>query len=317
MRSANLRAVDSPAAHPSGPGAPSAGRARLAALAHSAWPARLAWLVLPLVTGPALGDALADTSRPVQVVASVGAWAAWAAALVATLVPTTVSLTALRIAAPSAVAAALAALVADGPGPATVVGLAGALVAALVALAPETAEAFVDGSSYGDERRLPLRTPAGLLLGPIELAWAAVVAGVAAGPLLLAAEQWVAGAVALAVGLPAARWGVLALHTLARRWLVFVPAGVVVHDPLTLLDPILLRRNLVAALGPAPADSTALDLSGGAPGLALEARLTGPVELLPAAPRGATAELVTVESVLVTPARPGRALAEARRRRIG
>lgn len=292
-------------------------RTRAAALVHSAWPVRAVWLVLPLVTGPAIGAALDEASRPVQVVASVGTWAGWATVLVATLVPTTVSLTALRVAAPSAVVAALAALVAEGTEPATVLGLAGALVAALVALAPETAEAFVDGSSYGDERRLPLRTPVGLLAGPVELAWLAVVAGLAAGPLLLAAEQWFAGAVALSVGLPAAVWGGRVLHTLARRWLVFVPTGLVVHDPLTLLDPVLLRRNRMASLGPAPADTDARDLTGGAPGLALEVRFTEPVELLPAARRGATAELVEVPAVLVTPARPGRVVAEARRRRLG
>jgi hypothetical protein len=317
MRSANLRAVDAPADDPSGPRATAPGRGGLSALTHTAWPVRVAWLVLPLLVGPALGDALADASRPVQLVASIGAWGAWAAALVAALVPTTVSLTALRLAAPSAVAAALAALVADGPGTATIAGLAGALVVALIALAPETAEVLVDGSSYGDERRLPLRTPAGLLLGPVELAWAAVVAGVAAGPLLLAARQWVTGAVALVVGLAAAWWGVRALHTLARRWLVFVPTGVVIHDPLTLLDPILVHRNHVAAFGPAPADSEALDLTGGASGLALELRLNEPLELLPAGPQRGAARLTEVAAVLVTPSRPGRAVAEARRRRIG
>jgi len=317
MRSANLRAVDSPATDPAGPRPPTSGPARLGALARSAWPVRAAWLALPLVTGPALGDALAGASRPVQVVASIGAWGAWAAALVATLVPTTVSLTALRLAAPSAVAAALAAVVADGPGAATIVGLAGALVVALVALAPETADVFVDGSSYGDERRLPLRTPAGLLLGPVELAWAAVAVGVAAGPLLLAARQWVAGAVALAVGLVAARWGVRAMHTLARRWLVFVPTGIVIHDPLTLLDPVLVRRNLVASFGPAPAGSEALDLTGGASGLALELRVTGLIELLPVGPQRGSTDLVEAAAVLVTPSRPGRVVAEARRRRIG
>jgi hypothetical protein len=317
MRSANLRAVNSPAGDPSGPPAATLRRRRLGAFVHSAWPVRVAWLALPLLVGPALGDALAGASRPVQLVASVGAWTAWAAALVATLVPTTVSLTALRVAAPSAVVAALVALVADGPGPATVAGLAGALVVALIALAPETAEVFVDGSSYGDERRLPLRTPAGLLLGPAELAWAAVVAGAAAGPLLLAAREWLAGAAAVAVGIAVVWWGVRALHTLARRWLVFVPTGVVIHDPLTLVDPILVRRNQVRAFGPAPADSEALDLTGGASGLALEMRLIAPLELVtPGPPRG-SAELTAVTAVLVTPSRPGRVVAEARRRRIG
>src|SRR5215207_8448795 len=83
--------------------------------AFGPWPARLTWLLLPLVAGPALGDALNGTSRPVQVVSSVGLWVGWAAVVVATLVPTTVSLTALRVVAPAAVVAAGAALVAGTP----------------------------------------------------------------------------------------------------------------------------------------------------------------------------------------------------------
>jgi hypothetical protein len=292
-------------------------RARLGSLAHSAWPARLTWLVLPLLTGPALGDALDGASRPVQLVTSLGSWAIWLVVLVATLVPTTISLTALRLAAPGAVVAAAVALVATGPEAAAVAGLAGALVAALAALAPETAEAFVDGSSYGDERRLPLKVPAALLAGPAQLAWLAVAAGLCAGPLLLATRQWVAGAIALALGVPLVRWGVRVLHNLARRWLVFVPAGLVVHDPLTLVDPVLLRRAVVRSLGPAPADTDALDLTGGASGLALEVRLAEPVSLLPVAPRRTPTHLEEVTAVLVTPGRPGRLVAEARRRRIG
>ena len=300
--------------------APRTGRvapARLASLAHTAWPARVAWLVLPLLTGPALGDALADASRPVQLVASVGAWALWLGVLIATLVPTTVSLTALRIAAPSAVVAAVAALVDTGASTGAVVGLVAALAAALVALAPETAEAFVDGSSYGDERRMPLKVPIALLVGPAELAWVAVVAGVCAGPFLLAARQWVAGGLALAIGLPAAWWGVRVLHILARRWLVFVPTGLVVHDQLTLVDPVLLRRGVLRAVAPAPAGSEAFDLTGGASGLALELRLAEAVSLLPVARRRSPAELEDVTAVLVTPSRPGRVVAEARRRRLG
>jgi hypothetical protein len=284
---------------------------------HSPWPARVTWLLLPLVAGPALGAALDGASRAVQLVASIGAWTGWAAVLVATLVPTTVSLTALRVAAPSAVAASSVALVAEGVTATAVVGVAGALMTAFAALAPETAEAFVDGSSYGDERRFPLRTPAGLLLGPVELAWAAVAAGAVAGPLLLAARQWALGGVALALGVPAVWWGARVLHTLARRWLVFVPTGVVIHDQLALVDPVLLRRSVVASFGPAPAATDALDLTGGAPGLALEIRLADQVELMQATRRGRAPELVAAKALLVTPARPGRAVDEARRRRLG
>lgn len=291
-------------------------RARLGALVHSAWPARASWVLVALLVPPALGDALADASRPVQLVASIGAWAVWLVVLVATLVPTTVSLTALRVAAPGAAAAAGAALVATGATPIAVLGLAAALVASLAALAPETAEAFVDGSSYGDERRMPLRAPVALLAGPAELAWLALVAGAGAGPLLLAARQWVPGALALVVGVPAAWWGARALHVLSRRWLVFVPTGMVVHDQLALVDPVLLRRPVVRSFGPAPAGTGATDLTAGAPGLALEIRLAEPVALVPVARRGQPAELRDADAVLVTPARPGRVLDEARRRRL-
>jgi hypothetical protein len=281
-----------------------------------AWPARLTWLILPLVTGPALGDALDGASRSVQLVTSVGLWVGWAAVLVATLVPSTVSLTALRVAAPAVVAASLAGAVAGGVDVADIVGVTGALLAALAALWPVTSETFVDGSSYGDERRLPLRAPGLLLAGPIEVVWALVVAGVVAGPLLLAAEQWVLGVVALAVGLPAAWWGARILHTLARRWVVLVPAGMVLHDPLAIVEPILVRRVTVRSLGPAPADTDALDLTRGALGLALELRLAEPMPVLVVSGRG-TSESVTVDNLLFTPARPGALLTEARRRRLG
>jgi hypothetical protein len=264
-----------------------------------------------------VGDALDGASRPVQLVASVGLWVGWAVVLVATLVPSTVSLTALRMAAPGAVVAAVAAIVADEPSAAAVVGLVGALVAALAAFWPGTGEAFVAGSSYGDERRMPLRVPGPLLAGPLILAWAAAAAGVAAGPLLLAAHQWLAGALALAIGFPAAAVAARSLHTLARRWLVFVPNGVVVHDPLALAEPVLLRRAEVRSFAPAPASTAALDLTRGALGLALELTVAPPVSLvLAAGGGGGVSEATTAAALLVSPTRPGAVLAEARRRRL-
>ena len=296
------------------PAGPSLG-ARMGALTRSPWPVRVVWLALPLVAGPAIAGALADASSPVRWVAGAGAWAGWVVALVAALVPSTVSLTVLRVAAPAALAATVSAVVA-GTGPtAGIVSVAAGVVVTLVVLAPETAEVFVDGSSYGDERRLPLRTPAPLLAGPVELAWLAVVApGV--GAVLLAAGQWVAGALVVAAGVPLAVLGARSLHSLARRWLVFVPAGLVVHDALALAEPVLFRRQTIRSLAAAAAGTTAFDLTAGAAGLAVELALTAPVALVPAARRGTPAELTEAEAVFFTPSRPGRVLAEARRRRI-
>jgi hypothetical protein len=280
-----------------------------------AWPTRLTWAILPLLMGPTLADGLGGVSRPVQLVASVGLWAGWAAVLVATLIPATTSLTVVRLATPAAVVTAVAATVAGGVEPLDVVGLTSALVAALAAFSPVTADVFVDGSSYGDERRMSLRVAAPLLVGPIELMWVAVAAGVVAGPLLLAARQWLAGAVALPVGLLLAQWGTRVLHTLSRRWLVFVPAGLVVHDPLALAQPVLVPRSLLRSFGPAPADTDALDLTNGALGLALELQVEEPLTLTVVRGRGQTGS-VTTDKLLVTPSRPGAVLAEARQRRL-
>src|SRR5918995_1237873 len=229
---------------------------------------------------------------------------------------TRVGLTALRVAAPAAVVAAGAALVAGDTSTADTVGLAGASAAGLAAFWPGTGQVFVDGSSYGDERRMPLRVPGPLLAGPLVVVWAVAAAGVSAGPLLLAARQWVGGAVALGVGLPAAWFAVRAMHRLTRRWVVFVPNGMVVHDPLALAEPVLLRRAAVRSVGPAPADTTALDLTRGALGLALEIDVTPPVDLLLVRTGRDAAEATEAGAVLITPTRPGAVLDEAQRRHM-
>jgi hypothetical protein len=283
------------------------------------WPARGTWLLLPLLIGTVLGDALAGASPPVQWVAAIGLWGGWAAVLVATLVPRSISLTALRIAVLAAAGASLVAVVVGhSPTGWRVAALSWAIVCVAVAFFPATGEAFVDGESYGDEHRYPLRVPGPLLAGPLALAWAAVVAGVAAGPLLLACRLWVVGLVALAVGLPVAWRAARALHVLSTRFVVLVPAGFVLHDPLALTDPVLFRRASVRALGPASAGTDALDLTCGALGLALEAQLVEETDLPTVAPRrGAPSATVETQAVLFTPTRPGALLTATRARHIG
>ena len=278
------------------------------------WLVRVAWLVLPLTVGPALTSALDDASTAVRVVGAALAWAAWAVVLVAVLVPRTTSLTVLRVGAPAALAVGVWAAVVAGGWTCGVAVASGVVVCALALCGPVT-DAFVDGSSYGPERRMALRAPGTLLAGPVVLAWAAVVVGIAAGPLLLAARAWVFGGLALVAGLPLAFVGVRALHTLSRRWLVFVPAGVVVHDPLALAEAAMFPRAMVRRIGPAEVGVDAADLTGRALGLALHIALAEPARVALARGRRAP-ELVTVDGVLVTPARPGTTLAEARTRRL-
>ena len=275
------------------------------------WALRVAWSVLAFTAGPAFADALDGRSRPVQVVASVALWGAWAAVLVASLVPHPVSLTVVRCATPAAAIAAAAAAL-DGHG--SPLAVSTTTLAMAVALLPETGTVFVNGPAYPNERRFLLRAPAPLLLGVLAVVWALATAPLVAGPLLLAARQWVAGAVVLAVGAPLSVVLWRAMHGLSRRWLVFVPAGVVLHDPIALADPVLFRRQLVARIGPAPADTDALDLTSTAPGLGLELVLTEEVPLVRARPGQRLGEAASPSKVLFTPTRPGAVLAEAAQR---
>lgn len=277
------------------------------------WLVRGAWAVLPFTVGPAFDAFLDGRSRPVQVVASVIVWVVWAAVLLATLVPHPLGLTGLRGAAPAVVVAAVA-MALGGHGSVWSVAAAGLTV--VMAFLPETGALFVNGPAYPNERRLPLRVPGPLLLGTLPVAWALAVGAPTAGVLLLAAGQWVAGGAVLALGLPLAALMFRSLHGLSRRWVVFVPAGMVLHDPLSLTDPVLFRRQVIESLRPAPADSESLDLTQRAPGLALELVLREQVGVVLIEPGNRQGRTATVDRLLFTPTRPGAVLQEAGARRV-
>lgn len=275
------------------------------------WALRVAWAVLPFTAGPVLADALDPRSRPVQLVASVGLWAAWGVVLAAILVPHPLCLTALRCAAPAAVAMVVAGAL-DGHLSPPALGTTALAVA--LAYLPEIGTLFVNGPAYPNERRYLLRAPGPLLLGVLAVVWAVALGGPVAGVLLVAARQWVLGGVVLAVVVPLSALLLRAIHGLSRRWLVFVPAGVVLHDPIALSDPVLFRRQLVVSLGPADAATTALDLTQAAPGLALELALTEGVPLLRTKPGRRLGEPASPSHLLFTPTRPGAVLREAEKR---
>jgi hypothetical protein len=274
---------------------------------------RLLWLVLPFTAGPALADALDGASTPVRTLASTGLWLAWAAGVVAVLVPRPIGLTVLRVLAPAALVASLAAA---AGGHTSVAGLVVSALLALAAVTPEVASVFVNGAAYPNERRYPLRAPGPLLLGPIELTWIVVVVGVCAGPLLLAARQWVLGGTALVVGPPAAWLLARSLHLLSRRWAVLVPAGLVLHDPMSLRDPVLFPRATIDVVHPAPADTDSLDLTHRSLGLALELVLREKVPMTLVRPGRRAGEEGASARLLFSPARPGAFLAAAAERRL-
>ena len=278
------------------------------------WLLRGLWVGLPFTTGPALAAALDSASRPVQLVASTLLWLGWAVGMVAAFAPHPLALTALRVVAPAAVVAAVLAALGDHL---SALGVAWAAVTCAWAFAPAIGAACVNGPAYPNERRYLLRPPGPLLAGPLPSAWILSVAGVSAGPLLLAARQWVLGGLLLLIGWPLAGLLLKSIHNLSRRWAVFVPAGVVLHDPIVLFDPTLFRRQDIAAFRPATsADTGSYDLSQGAPGLGIQLELNELTTITLLKPGRREGVAIHATGLRFTPTRPGAVLEEARRRRL-
>jgi hypothetical protein len=228
----------------------------------SLWCARVVWALLPVSSGGAIADALDSWSTTTARVAAVLLWLAWACGIVALFAPHPIGLTALRVLAPVALVCVVFSVASTDGGRATL-AMTSTVVAVAFALSAPVAQASVDALSYGDERRSPLHIPTPLLLGPVPVAIALVAAGVAGGPLLIAAGHVVVGIAVALIGVPVAAVVARSLHSLSRRWIILVPAGVVIVDPLTLIDPVLMRRHELAGLqriaGPT-APEGALDL---------------------------------------------------------
>ncbi|WP_420621481.1 hypothetical protein [Candidatus Poriferisodalis sp.] len=289
------------------------------------WLMRLLWLVMPWSVGAAAADALSACSEMSARILSAELWAAWALVLTAAFVRRPWALTVVRICVPASIGVAVGSVVAaaawdaDLAAPRAAAAIAGAAIATAVALLPETGNSIVDGLSYGNERRMLLRTPFLLAVAPVPLVWAAVVAGTTTPLVLWAIEQWIWAAVATVTGFTSAVLGFRSLHQLARRWVVFVPNGFVLHDRMATREPFLLRRADIASLGPAPADidlgaDDLADVSGNALGPVLLVTLDGQVEVVPRTT--GTAQVMAVSRVLFSPTRPGEVLSEAARRRI-
>ena len=278
----------------------------------------MAWASLVITAGPAAATTLDPWSAAPRTVASIMLWAAWAAGLLASLAPRPLGLTVLRVAAPVAVLLALGAIPPAGPAKG-LLAVTGTAVAAALTLSAPVDYRFANGAAYGEERRYPLRVPPALLLGPAPLAVVLTAAGILAGPLLLADGRYGAGAAALAAGVPVVATAARSLFALSQRWAVLVPAGIVLKDPLTLVDPVLFPRDRIASLRPlpfptAPAEDI-LDLRLGAAAGSLLLELTDDAQLFRTAGRQRGGEAVKARRLAFSPRQSDALLAEAASRK--
>ena len=278
------------------------------------WVARLAWVLVAIVGGQAIEAAVDGRSSAVRWVAGIGGWAAWGLVLGALLIASVRSLTIVRVGVPVSAAVTIAVVVA-GVSAADLSGfVVPSAITLLVVFTAEFGRSFVQASAYGDEERFPLRPPAAVGVAAV-ITWVIWAAAIVAGPLLLAAHSWVAGGVVTVLAIAASvilapRW-----HRLSRRWFVLVPAGIVVHDPVVLADTLSLRSTQVRRLRLAPTSTEAADLTGPASGYAVEVETTETVTALFAfTPKEPNGRAIHLTAFLVSPSRPGQALAAAARR---
>lgn len=276
------------------------------------WGPRLLWLAVALSGGWSIGEAIDGRSNAVRVTVTVGAWLVWGVGVVALVVPSALSLTVMRMVITVTSGASVVSW-AYGASP----GAGGGFVACAVACGvlvggAEFGRQCAQASAYGDEQRFLLRPPAAFL-PPVAVAGLVWVAGVIAAPLLLASRRWIIGG-PVAVVAVLLTWLLLPrFNTLSRRWLVLVPAGLVVHDQVVLGDTLMVPRADIVGIDLALAGTEAADFTGPAAGHAVEIAVRSMVTALLAPtranPRGTA---LHVQSFLVAPTRPGAVLRAAR-----
>jgi hypothetical protein len=283
------------------------------------WLARGAWIVLPVTSGDAIDDAIDGWATAPRVLAACLLFAAWTIGTIGLFTPRPRSFTILRVAAPTLALTTYAATIAQRDAFSLVAALH-ATVAAIVALSASVADTCVDGVSYGNERRHPLRLPPQFRAIFVPVTVVAVIGAASAGPLLLADRRWLVGAVATIAGIPLLFAGLRSLAALERRFVVLVPAGIVVSDSLTLCDPVLFPRDHVVRLGDsADASRGTPDAMPGVLDLRLGARpaielITDEPAPIPCRAGRTETKTVTADRVLCSPLRPGFVIEEWNRR---
>jgi hypothetical protein len=280
------------------------------------WLARFAWLLVAVIGGAAVDDAVDGRSDAVRWVAAVGGWASWTILTIAMLIASVRTLTIVRVGLPLSGVVAIFAAVAATDSIDLLALAAPALLASLAVFNAEFGRQFVQASAYGDEQRFPLRPPVAVAVAAV-ITWCAWAPCLVGGPLLLATGNWLLGVILTGIAfvgivMIGPRW-----HRLSRRWLVFVPAGVVVHDPVVLADTVSLRTAQIGRIRLAPSSTEAADLTGPTSGYALQVDTIEPVTAVfaftPSEPNG---RAIHMTAFLVAPSRPGTALAAAAARHL-
>ena len=247
---------------------------------------------------------LSDTGAELSLFTAVIAWALWFVVFVALLVPATVGLTIVFIAIP--VVAAIVGLTNNTVDPAILI--AGVAIPFVIVWTP-AGDYMINGSSYGSEKRFLLKpTVLMSILFPVLTTLSALFAGFLIST--AAQNQWVIAAILAIPTIAAVYVAARVIHQGFSRWLVFVPAGVVIHDPYLLKISAMTRKPNASHLTTARADTDGpetTDLTGGATGYRSHLVTREPIPL-----DFRNGENIESNSITFAPLRPGAVLREAR-----
>lgn len=278
------------------------------------WTLRAAWVAAGLTVADLL-DGLEGSDGSAWTWLQIGLAVAWIVGAIAATFPAVRSLTIVRALFPLTVPVTIAGWIGGGGADSVAFALAASLVAATLAGTAEFGRDCVQASAYGAEDRHLLRPPPAYLAAAV-ISWLLAASAVTAGGSLLASGDALVGGALLTGGAAFAVWASPRWHRLSRRWLVIVPAGVVVHDHLVLAETLMVTRSELAGVVLAPAGTTAADLTGPAGGHALEISTRAPVTaVLAATPTHPGGRAIHLTAALVAPSRPGAAMRAIDRRR--
>lgn len=205
-----------------------------------------------------------DASTATSIALLAWGWTLWVFTAIELLVPSPMSLTAVRCISPIAVIASFAAV--------SPLAIFASVVMLIIGYSSLFADVMVQGGAYGEEQRFALRTPVPQM-APTVVAWAIFSGALVGGSLLLTSQQYIIGAPLTILGIVLATRVPKMLHRHARRWLVIVPAGIVVHDHLVLAETVMSPRSKIASLTIVSEVGESADFTGGVAGKRLAVQL--------------------------------------------
>lgn len=269
---------------------------------------RVLWLSVALLPGAL--DVREGSALSIWVV-----WLVWSMVAVAVLALHPLSLTVARFFSPALTfQAAWNVASSDEVNWAAVAGLVVLALSTVLMFSSRYGAVHAQASAYGHERRHLLRPPVAVLL-PLAVLWLLVVV---TGAFAMYAASIPVAVVALIVWAALSYFALRRALLLARRWLVFVPAGIAVHDPLVLRDTFMVRDHDVRELRASHGDTQAFDATCTTWGNPLELVLAHPHDLSLSefgARISRTLDRIHVTALLVAPSRAEQALQDRLARR--